>query len=410
MQNPFSKTSSAVNCEPVRHEIRPLTGVRGVAAAWVVLYHIYMYQDRSSWPRPLEAVLLHGCLAVDVFFILSGFVMALSSRHFFADGFAPGKYVVFLVRRIARVCPLHWAVLVFIVLRFAAGLGGGWDGNWADVLPNLLFVPELGRSAPMNDPTWSVAVELIAYVLFPLLAAAALFSGRGVALALGAACLAVIALLVHGGFHYAIHKSSALDYTDLRSWQTYARGMAEFTLGLLTFRLALLPGIAAWFIRRPLTELILAAIALLLAWPAADFLVVLLTCPLIIGLAVGRGLSVRLFGVLPVFLLGEVSYSVYLLHAQFLDLRFLGRNYLQAVLGQGGAQFASAFFVLVPLIPCSYATYRLIETPARLKIRNMEKAWSLRQDAQAASRKERGRTDISRQGGNDAAPARTALD
>ena len=59
-----------------------MTGIRGVAACWVVLYHMYEF---APLPPVLGNLLRHGYFAVDLFFVLSGFVMTLSYKALFAD-------------------------------------------------------------------------------------------------------------------------------------------------------------------------------------------------------------------------------------------------------------------------------------------------------------------------------------
>ena len=69
---------------PPRQEIGALTGLRGVAACWVAMYHGHEFGRLAG---PAGVLLRHGYLAVDVFFVLSGFVMGLSYAHMFAPGF-----------------------------------------------------------------------------------------------------------------------------------------------------------------------------------------------------------------------------------------------------------------------------------------------------------------------------------
>jgi peptidoglycan/LPS O-acetylase OafA/YrhL len=96
-----------------RSEIRSLTGLRGVAAAYVVLYHMHLFELCSG---AAATVLTHGYLAVDLFFVLSGFVMALTYAELFEGGFSAGRYRDFLVRRIARVYPLYVVVTLVCYL------------------------------------------------------------------------------------------------------------------------------------------------------------------------------------------------------------------------------------------------------------------------------------------------------
>ena len=56
---------------------------------------------------PVRAFVLHGYLAVDLFFVLSGFVMALNYQHLFEDGFSNQNYSIFLYKRLTRIYPLY---------------------------------------------------------------------------------------------------------------------------------------------------------------------------------------------------------------------------------------------------------------------------------------------------------------
>jgi peptidoglycan/LPS O-acetylase OafA/YrhL len=102
----------------VQSEIRSLTGLRGLAAAWVVLYHFHQ-ADASA--GALGTFLRHGYLAVDIFFVLSGFVMALSYTHLFAKGLSVQSFGVFLVRRFARIYPLYILMTCLFALMVVLG-------------------------------------------------------------------------------------------------------------------------------------------------------------------------------------------------------------------------------------------------------------------------------------------------
>ena len=83
-------------------EIRALTGLRGIASLYVVLFHYFQPLPLVGYLRTL---LGHGYLAVDLFFVLSGFVMALNYGSRFAAGAHWPEYRLFLCRRFARVYP-----------------------------------------------------------------------------------------------------------------------------------------------------------------------------------------------------------------------------------------------------------------------------------------------------------------
>ena len=98
------------SAKPAR-QLASLTPLRGIAALWVVLFHFCRYFP-AVHPERYTGAVYKGYLAVDLFFVLSGFVIT----HVYQEGFARAvtgwRYRNFLVARVARVYPLHLAVLL----------------------------------------------------------------------------------------------------------------------------------------------------------------------------------------------------------------------------------------------------------------------------------------------------------
>src|ERR1700709_576806 len=154
-------------------EVRALTSLRGVAAMWVFLFHLDL--KRPMFPPGLLAwvPIGRGYIAVDLFFILSGFVMALSYRDSFLPQPLAVAYPAFLMRRVARIMPLN--AVVVIVLALAVWLGGRAGDTfvtarnpWA-VVANLLLVQDWGLYRSIDKPAWSVSVEMAVYLTYPAL-------------------------------------------------------------------------------------------------------------------------------------------------------------------------------------------------------------------------------------------------
>ena len=102
-----------------RSEIRSLTGIRGIAALYVVLFH---YLSGRPFTSPLSTFLNHGYLAVDLFFALSGFVLALNYSHLFATGLNWPNFLAFLGRRLARIYPLYLVLTLLALIAVAISL------------------------------------------------------------------------------------------------------------------------------------------------------------------------------------------------------------------------------------------------------------------------------------------------
>lgn len=153
-------------------ELRSLTSARGIAAWLVVLYHIR--SGAAGWAPDWAMAFAHkGYLAVDFFFLLSGFVIYLSAYRAFArDGIAATP--AFLLRRLARIYPLYAVILATTVL-FAMLLEatGRIDPNypWAELPLHAAMFQNWGFTDTLrwNHPAWSISTEFAAYLLFPLL-------------------------------------------------------------------------------------------------------------------------------------------------------------------------------------------------------------------------------------------------
>ena len=178
-------------------ELKALTGARGIAAWWVVLYHIRL--SIAGLPAPVLAVLAKGYLAVDFFFLLSGFVIALAWTDRLRVG---GWHAVpgFLARRIARVWPLHAAMLAVAAMLALALAATGRETEavfpWADLPWQVLLVQDWGLTDRLswNVPAWSISAELAAYLAFPVLALAIDWRRLPSAVVIGAA-LALLGVL-----------------------------------------------------------------------------------------------------------------------------------------------------------------------------------------------------------------------
>lgn len=354
-----------------RNEIRPLTGIRGIAALLVAVYHL----NGPDAPTALRVhgvagtVVSHGYLAVDLFFVLSGFVIALSYSDMLRtwDG---RLYARFLIRRIARVYPLFAVITLVVGILLLTGLSHEPVDHPAAALGyNMLMVQAWGFAPSLDGPAWSISTEWAAYLLFPLLAAVTLFGRpRTAAVVAMAASLCVVAMAVLPSDEPV--RNGPLDVYG--PGISVTRCVAEFSLGLLTFRLASYP-VARAFGRHPLTGVILAgAILLLLTRAGTDLFLVALFPPLVLALAVGGGPLQRLCGSPPIFLLGELSYAIYLLHTRLFRVRDGFDGHLHHFLG-GLTPAVASIFAYVVLLGASWIAYRYLETPARSLVRRVER-------------------------------------
>jgi len=151
-----------------------LTSLRGLAAILVVLYHASYNVD---WPEGhlLKLVFSQGFLAVDFFFVLSGFIIAYTYSDRFSE-FTWSNYRVFLWKRFARIYPLHlFVMLLFVSITVVIFITGRppdsrWypvDGFFFKVL--LIDAWWTGYATTWNVPSWSISAEWFVYLTFPCL-------------------------------------------------------------------------------------------------------------------------------------------------------------------------------------------------------------------------------------------------
>lgn len=284
--------------------------MRGVCAFSVVLFHA------ANLFRP-GSLLPHGYLAVDMFFILSGFVIALNYETALAKGMQLG---VFLQARGRRLLPVYWLgaafnVAVFIWMAASGYYPPGYSNFmiWLGVplLTMLLLpvfgVPGDGFSPAMLNVTWSLLVEWLVNSVY----AARLFRCR-------TRTLAALAAVLWGAMAVA-------GYFTGRGWCVGISRNDVFTLGLLRGVPAFLAGVVifrlhtkSWFARLPVVSpqvllslwLCIAVVPTAAATPTFDWIAVIVLCPLLVMLLIRAERQAQAYGKM----LGALSYPLYAVH------------------------------------------------------------------------------------------------
>jgi peptidoglycan/LPS O-acetylase OafA/YrhL len=300
-----------------------LDGIRGAAATFVVLHHIWL----TTWPGfPTNTGpwwlgwLLYGHMAVAVFIVVSGFSLALVPLH---NGESlPGGVGRFVQRRAWRILPAYWAALVVSVIVTALllqpDLGAGAVGK-GFVVHGLLLQDVIGSQSP-NGAFWSIAIEWQIYFVFPLILLLARWTSLGKAVLLTA--LAVLAAHFVAGMGGPFEKIDGLT----------PQFLALFALGVLAVRLGS-ENLTATH-RRGLGTLAAAAFvafAFLAATQGSEWMVArFFWMDLLFGLGVACALAVMYSGgsaparsllTSPGALwLGLFSYSIYLVHAPIVGI------------------------------------------------------------------------------------------
>jgi len=379
--------------------IGQLTGVRFVAAAWVMLYHFQVPLATLGLLVPVVHEFLRvGRLGVDLFFALSGFILTHTYLTKLGPRITWPASRHFLWLRLARIYPVHFVMLnvaglaVFLQAKVA---GESVDRVWfnvVDYLKQVLLIHEWGGDPQRgwNFPAWSLSMEWLAYLLFPLLVLALFrFHRRLPTAALaGLWVLSLLPLLVYGVLYDA-------DPYYISGWGSTIRILTEFTAGGLTYLVVLrywneTPEGPRPRVQRLATTLsvvlpvlvVLGSVVLgnvpALQWGgdgledtpnAADLppKLHLLLVPLLVlwigALALSqRGLS-RWLSHDKLILGGFISYSLYMTHTVWYGLWRAG---LRVTGIDGGALYAVATIgLLVGAVVIAWLMWRFVEEPAR---------------------------------------------
>lgn len=293
-----------------RAEIRSLTGLRGLAALYVVLFHANGFW---RFPDAVRPFIHHGYMAVDLFFILSGFVMAMTYASLFDDGFCLKKFKHFLLLRLARIYPLFALMTVVTALLIVTVLSSTY--RFEDLPRALLFnfslIQVWGLSNSVVPPAWSISTEWLAYLLFPPAMWVALRVSRRWSLLGLAVSFAILGTIAYGPQWIAekplAHRHGPLDIASSYALGTTLRCLASFYIGLVAYRFRdLIPSRAA--------SVMFILSLVLLCVKGSDLFLIGIFGVLIMALSHDTGWVARLFQVRWVYWLGGISYALYLIH------------------------------------------------------------------------------------------------
>jgi peptidoglycan/LPS O-acetylase OafA/YrhL len=359
-------------------QLPSLTPLRGIAALWVVLYH---YCGTAQYLPNLDVtphsyLISKGYLAVDMFFMLSGLVMTHVYYRAFSESVGR-HYRSFLVARIARLYPLHVFILLLFVVtaaasQFMTGLATGsfesipltGPRSLSAIIANMFMLQGLAAGElSWNYPAWSVSVEFVAYLAFPFALPAIMRAPNPVRLVLGAVLLAPLAWL-------AAHTKGDFDQWD--GPITLVRCMPEFLLGTLLYFAFRDYGQRIWLSSDFGVLAALAATLIGLHVGAPDLLMVSLFAALILLSVSNTGVFAKLVNTRPLIWLGEISYSLYLVHGliKFATSKGLGAAGIQHTAALSKDQsFALMMLMMALCILAASATYSSIETVWRRHLR-----------------------------------------
>jgi len=354
-----------------------LTGVRGLAALWVLALHAWQF----SGGAPVRVPLLHldltplfacGYFGVDLFFVLSGFLLSMPFHRAVMDGTPRPSLRHFWIHRCRRVLPAYWLQLAILsaVMLYA--------GRQDAVAPRILFAHAaliqniVPWPVPLLNPVyWSMPVEWDFYLALPLLAWLFARSRWPVALLLAFSFAIAFRVLCYR----SLQDPSLAAVISYGAIQQLPARVDQFVAGI---------GVAWIVLRTPLstrgaTASLVAGLVgiVLLAYEATargDFLIkedvpylffhhsltAIAFGLIVLGAAAGSRPAAALFANRPMTWLGLISYSLYLWHYPLLELaQFEGFTI--------GRHMPAGLFVVAIAVPAilliAWLSYQFVERP-----------------------------------------------
>lgn len=323
-------SSSAFSDTKPHYEL--LDGLRGVAALLVIWYHVF----EGFATSPVDQRFNHGYLAVDFFFILSGFVIGYA----YDDRWKASMNVKeFFKRRLIRLHPMVIMGAVLGAVTFCIQGCVQWDGTQVAVsmvmlamLLNIFMIPALpggvgevrgnGEMFPLNGPTWSLFFEYIGNILYALLLRRLSTKALAVWVVFAGVGLASFAVFNFSGYG---HMGVGWTLADYNLPGGCLRLLFSFSVGLLMSRIFKPVCIRGAF------GLCSLAVAVLLSVPHIggmealwmngiyDAVCIILIFPLLVWLGASGKTTDRITYAICKFF-GDISYPVYIIHYPFMYL------------------------------------------------------------------------------------------
>ena len=318
-----------------------IDSLRGVAALSVVAFHFtYKYGELYGYASPLPFHASWGYLGVNLFFVISGFVifMTLDRTRVPMD---------FVVSRASRLYPSYWtALLLTFAITHALGLPGK-EVSAGTLLLNIPMFQQLFNVPLVDNVYWTLLVELLFYAL-----AFALYLAGWLHHVLRAL---VLLLALRLGYHF----TSTLLHVDL-PWRISQLLILEaipfFALGIVAYRLAVRRAPDA----RP--DIAVALLALASLWADSPLMALVgLGCFLAVWLAAAGRLPFLQWRILVWF--GVISYPLYLVHEN------IGWSIMRRLEAAGWRSTASVLVTTLLVVALAAAVSRGVERPAMAWIR-----------------------------------------
>jgi peptidoglycan/LPS O-acetylase OafA/YrhL len=318
-------------------QISSLTALRGIAAIWVMFFHIdvlFFYRDYGAFiPHNFTGIITKGYLWVDFFFLLSGFIISYVYGEQLTEGANRIQNILLYVKaRFYRLYPLHLFTLLILVIVFFAWpyifSGITKDGSWqtffapSAIIDNVFMIHAMNQHTYLswNIVSWSIAAEFWTYII-------AIAITPFVVKYKWKACIAIVVTATIILFCLFYNFEKKLDITFNYGW---LRCLAEFSLGIVVYFLYLNSVVKQACSRVWVFPLVVGFILMHLHFNGNDLIILPLFGLLLLSAAVNTGNAYRFFNSKILTYLGRISFSIYMMHGVWFMIFWFTIPYLKS--------------------------------------------------------------------------------
>lgn len=358
-----------------------LTPLRAIAAMAVVVFHLN--EISIVFVTQQQSMLLRKCyMMVDLFFIMSGFIML----HVYGESFSKAvnwkSFAKFIKARFARLYPLHFfLLLVLVILYFPPSADNPIltrINSFGAIISNLLLIQSFGLHDifTWNVPSWSISAEWWAYMVFPFLAVS-LAKNKRIAIIL----ITLLAITIYFFILYLLPRTNPftpevpyLDHDlDVTFDFGFLRGLAGFMMGMITYIAYQNKKINQIFAKDIVALGCIVVLLIAMHFGLNDSIYIPLFMLLVLCFSTNESYLAKICKLKPLQYLGDISYSIYMVH--FLLLFTIGdfiinKMILLSIVPEThrvpfftGIMISILFLLIVIFV--SSITYFLIEKPCR---------------------------------------------
>ena len=370
-----------------------LTPLRGIAALLTVIYHVDIALGFGVFVNQQQSHVVDKLyLMVDFFFILSGFILCYVYGKRFNGPIKRVQFKNFAIARFARVYPLHFFVLLYLVLlKVGFLLAGGiedpfskMNNSWISIPTNLLLVQAMNvhHWFSWDNAAWSISTEWWMYMLFPFLVKPIYKLGGKGKIAVLLACIGGYLFIMYYLMKF-VHFPPMLSFLKEAFYGTldacyefgFLRCLFGFVIGMVVYQLYAENFASKFFAKGYVFLLAVLGLFTCFHFGVPDVISVSFFPLILLSAAYGSRYMNNFFGSRPLQRIGDWSFSIYMIHQPLLSTIGTVMAYLHPPIAgappppsahtdRATAWLICLVFIAVTLV-ISYFTYRFVEVPSR---------------------------------------------